>query len=114
MHRLGLLVAAVALATGCTVPTIYSWGDYENLVYMTYARPARASPETQVEKMEADLEKARAADKRVHPGFHAHLGYMYLQLGKVEEARREFQTEKAKFPESAVFMDRLLANLVKP
>ena len=30
---------------------------------------------------------------------------------KLDQARQEFETEKAEFPESAVFMDRLLANL---
>jgi hypothetical protein len=33
------------------------------------------------------------------------------QIGRLDEARREFETEKARFPESAVFMDRLLARL---
>ena len=48
------------------------------------------------------------------PGWHAHLGYLYFELGKSDQARQEFETEKANFPESAVFMDRLLANLNKP
>ena len=52
-------------------------------------------------------------NKPVPPGFHAHLGYLYYQLGKADAARQELQTEKAEFPESAVFMDRLLANLEK-
>ena len=45
------------------------------------------------------------------PGWHAHLGYLYYRLGKADQARQEFQTEKAEFPESAVFMNRLLSNL---
>jgi hypothetical protein len=49
----------------------------------------------------------------MHPGFHAHLGYLYFQTGKLDQARQEFETEKAEFPESAVFMDRLLSNLKK-
>jgi len=48
------------------------------------------------------------------PGFHAQLGYAYYELGKVDQARQEFETEKADFPESAVLMDRLLARLKKP
>ena len=41
------------------------------------------------------------------------MGYLYFQIGKLDQARQEFETEKAEFPESAVFMDRLLANLRK-
>ena len=65
----------------------------------------------QVEKLEEDYQKARANNKRMHPGFHAHLGYLYFQLGKVDQALQEFATEKAEFPESTVFMDRLISNL---
>jgi hypothetical protein len=66
-----------------------------------------------VQQLEADYQKARSANKPVPPGFHAQLGYLYYQLGKLDQAQQEFQTEKILFPESAVFMERLLANLKK-
>jgi len=107
------LVAAVALLTGCTSPTIYSWGHYEDLLYVMYAAPGKAPPELQIERMEEDYQKARSLNKPVPPGFHAHLGYLYYQIGKADQARQEFATEKAQFPESTVFMDRLLDNLAR-
>ena len=113
MIRIGYLLAAVALLGGCAPQMIYSWGRYEELVYTLYAEPWKASAVTQVEKMEEDYQMARALNKRMHPGFHAHLGYLYFQLGNLDQARQEFLTEKTEFPESTVFMDRLLANLDK-
>jgi hypothetical protein len=113
MKRVALLAPLMVLLTGCTAPTIYSWGQYEDLIYTSYTKPGKVSPEMQIEKLEADYQKARANNKRMHPGFHAHLGYMYVQLGKLDQARQQFQTEKAEFPESAVLMDRMLANLSK-
>ena len=110
----GLLAAMAGLLTGCTAPTIYSWGHYEQMVYTSYAEPGKATPEVQVMALEEDFQKARAKNKPVPPGFHAHLGHLYYQLGKQDQARQEFETEKAIFPESAVFMDRMLANLNKP
>jgi hypothetical protein len=65
----------------------------------------------QVEKLEEDYQKARAEDRRMPPGFHAHLGYLYFRLGKFDQAWQELETEKAEFPESAVFINRLLTNL---
>ncbi|HWH71721.1 MAG TPA: DUF4810 domain-containing protein [Candidatus Sulfotelmatobacter sp.] len=109
----GLLALALLLLTGCAAPKLYTWGHYEDLVYASYAAPGKVSPEMQIEKLEQDYQKARATNKRMHPGFHAHLGYLYYQIGKLDQARQEFQTEKAEFPESAVFMDRMLANLKK-
>jgi len=72
------------------------------------------SPETQVAQLEQDFLKARAENKRMPPGFLAQLGYLYFQLGRLDQARRELETEKTEFPESAVLVDRLLASLRKP
>jgi hypothetical protein len=107
----GLAVSTLVLA-GCAAPrTIYTWGSYEELIYVSYAAPDKLPVESQVAALEKDYQQARATNKRMPPGWHAHLGYLYYQLGKADEARRELQTEKAEFPESTIFMDRLLANL---
>jgi hypothetical protein len=114
MIRLGWPAAMLALLTGCAAPTIYSWGHYEELIYSSYATPGKVSPQMEVEKLEEDYQKARAANKPVPPGWHAQLGYLYYQLGKLDQAKQEFMTEKANFPESTVFMDRLLAKFKAP
>ena len=113
MSRFLYLVAAAAVLAGCATPprTLYTWGSYEELIYSSHASPGKVAPEQQVEILEKDYQVARSANKRMPPGWHAHLGYLYYQLGKPDQARQELLTEKAEFPESAVFMDRLLANL---
>lgn len=108
-----LPLAAAALMTGCQSNEVYYWGHYENLVYTTYAKPDKATAESQVLVMQADEQKAASANKPLPPGFHAHLGYLYYQTGKSDLALEEFQKEKAQFPESAVLMDRLSANVNK-
>ena len=113
LQRFLVLLAAAVLFMGCRSPDVYYWGRYEDLVYTTYAKPDKAPPEMQVQTMEEDLHRAVSANKPVPPGFHAQLGYLYSQTGKLDLAQREFETEKQQFPESAVFMDRLLANLTK-
>jgi hypothetical protein len=109
------LLAAVSacLFTGCAAapPTIYSWGSYEQVIYASYLSPHDVPAEKQVEILEKDYQVARSTNKRVPPGWHAHLGTLYYQLGKVDQARQELLTEKAEFPESAAFVDRLTANL---
>ena len=102
-----------SLLLGCATPTLYSWGHYEEQIYVSRMTPGATSTEAQVAELEQDYQKARAENKRMPPGFHAHLGYMYVQLGKLDQARRELETEKTEFPESAVLVDRLLASLNK-
>lgn len=114
MIRSICLAAAAAVLAGCaTAPAHYTWGSYEELIYATYAAPGKISPEEQVQILEKDYQQARATNMPVPPGWHAHLGYLYYQLGKLDQARQEFSTEKANFPESAIFVDRMLANLQK-
>ena len=107
-------LAGVILCSGCaTQPSLYHWGSYEELIYAAYNNPGSMPPERQVEKLEADYQQVLAANMRVPPGWHVHLGYLYYQLGKWDQVQQELNTEKAEFPEATIFVDRLLANLKK-
>ncbi len=106
-----LAIVFIFLMTGCASNTIYHWGHYEELLYTQYQNPGQATAEFQIEKMQSDIQKAQGENKPLPPGFYAHLGYQYLQLGKAGEARRSFEAEKKLFPESAVLMDRFLKKL---
>ncbi len=101
---------AVLLLSGCqTVRPLYYWGNYENLLYLSYAKPDKAALQVQLEKLEEDVNKSAATSSAAHPGLHAQLGYVYFQLGRVDDAAREFEREKTLFPESTPFMDRMIA-----
>ena len=111
--KLGALIAVVMLAGCASHPTIYSWGNYEQVIYASYLSRNDYPAEKQIEQLEQDYQEARANNQRMPPGWHAHLGYLYFLAAKPDQARQEFMTEKAEFPESSVFMDRLLVNLRK-
>jgi hypothetical protein len=115
MSRLTWAIACTLMLAGCATPRpLYTWGSYEELIYATYATPGKIAPQDEVNVLEKDYQQARAANMRMPPGWHAHLGHLYYELGQRDQARQELLTEKAEFPESKVFMDRLLANLQKP
>jgi hypothetical protein len=116
MHiiKLSCLIFIFSLAlVGCSQAPqkLYQWGSYEEQIYAMYADPGKVPIESQIEKLEADYQIIRASNGAVPPGFHAHLGYLYFQLGKSNQAWQSFATEKSLFPESAVYMDRLMARL---
>jgi hypothetical protein len=115
MSRFAFMMASALLLAGCAAPRpLYTWGSYEELIYATYATPGKLGPQDEVNLLEKDYQQARADNTRMPPGWHAHLGYLYYELGKPDQARQELHTEEAEFPESKVFMDRLLANMQKP
>ena len=108
------LASLALLAPACGQRPLYYWGHYEALVYDMYAKPGSAEPAEQIEQLTEDVATADGKGLAVPPGVHAHLGYMYLREGNAMAARSEFESEKRLYPESAVFMDRLLARLAAP
>jgi|APLak6261663543_1056040.scaffolds.fasta_scaffold00324_11 hypothetical protein len=103
------LGSIVLLLTGCqTARPLYYWGNYENINYLAYAKPDKATLDVQREKLEEDLQKAAGNSLTANPGLHAQLGYVYFQLGRVDDAIKEFTAEKSLFPEAATFMDRMI------
>jgi hypothetical protein len=111
MRRL-CIAASVAALVGCAnkpVP-LYMWETFPHQQYDTLLR-AGASPEEQMQAMEKHMEKARAANMALPPGFRAHLGMLELNAGNAPRAKQLFEAEKTAFPESTPYMDRLLTKL---
>jgi len=102
-------LASALVLTGCqTARPLYYWGHYEPMTYQMYSAPQKAPPEKQIETMLEDEQKAASANLPAHPGFHAHLGYLYYQTGRYDLAQKEFEAEKRLFPESTQFIDRMM------
>ena len=104
-------LAAVLAGCAAPQPPLYGWGSYEATIYQGFARPGETSPEDSIRTLEREATEILAAGGRLPPGWHAHLGSLYNQIGDFAKAREALLLEKAAFPESAVFVDRLLANL---
>ncbi|NIE76575.1 DUF4810 domain-containing protein [Pantoea sp. Tr-811] len=106
----GLVLGGLLLA-GCSGPkTLYQWESYQPQVY-GYLKGD--SKEEQATALERDLEKIKAKNGAVPPGYHAQLGLLYSSLGKDDQMIQQFRTEKALFPESAAYMDFLISNASK-
>lgn len=106
----GLLLGG-ALLSGCnTQKPLYQWESYQPQVYSYLKGDAK---EEQAIALERDLEKIKAKNGAVPPGYHAQLGLLYSSLGKDDQMIQQFRTEKALFPESAKYMDFLMSNASK-
>jgi hypothetical protein len=110
---LATLAALVALTSGCATqgPTLYAWGSYEDLIYVTQAKPGALTPEAQIDQLQKDRQTALGQNKRLPPGWHVQLAALYQQTGRMDLAREELLAEKSAFPEAATFVDRLLGNM---
>lgn len=106
-RRLLSALICAALLSGCAgaPESLYRWGSYEEQVY---AHLQGESREAQIVAMERDAEYLKTSGRIAPPGFYAHLGLLYAETGHDDKAIACFETEKARFPEAAAFMDFLL------
>ncbi len=106
------LLAAVALLVGCVSQSkpMYDWSAYQQQVYRNL-KGDEAGIEDQRLKLEAAATEAQGKSLALPPGYRAHLGLLYLKLGRTPEARAALEAEKAMFPESTHYMNFLLGNL---
>ena len=105
---IGLLAPIMAIALcGCATHTQrYTWGSYDPSLYAYYKDPAKEAALEQA--LAASISAADSHQGQVPPGIYAEYGYLQLQQGKNSIAVEFFNKEKAQWPESAVFMDRMI------
>lgn len=101
----GSLFSCVAGPCGCS-HQIYDWGTYEESIYDLYEGDLDLGGE--IERLDAEIQESRNENRQVPPGKLAHLGFLQLKNGDVGAARRNFESEKALYPECSEFMDFML------
>ncbi len=108
-----LVILTIACLFGCAgkPTTQYFWGNYEDLIYSSYNKPGEMDTPTQISLLEEDIQKADAAGKPLPPGFYAHLGYLYILAGNLSQSSAAFETEKQRFKESELFVNKITANI---
>jgi len=103
--------ALLLLLTGACTSPLYDWGHYEESVLAMETGFQDVDLLDEIDTLERQAEAAAAKDRRPPPGLHAHLGYLHYLAGNSDAALRHFQTEKAVYPQSSVFMDGLISRL---
>lgn len=93
---------------GCASNRNYAWGKYDSTLYSHYKNPQDKGKN--LEKLKEITENAEKED-RVPPGLYAEYGYALYESGNTSEAIINFEKEKAKWPESNIFMEKMIRNV---
>jgi hypothetical protein len=97
----------VGLLAGCvTNHQRYGWGTYDPSLYAYYKDPTKET--ALAESLAAVITTADSNHALVPPGIYAEYGYLQLQEGKNLAAVELFKQEESHWPESKVFMDRMI------
>jgi len=91
---------------GCGAHSRYTWSSYDTKMYNHYKNPAER--EAFVQSLKEIMDYAEPEGK-VPPGIYAEYGYAMYEQGNSQQAILYYQKEANKWPESRVFMNKLIA-----
>ena len=111
---LGLTVTLLmtACASSSSNKPLYYWDSaYDKSVYHRLNKDGDADKEiAQLEKM---AQKAYDKQKKMPPGFYAHLGLLHHDAGNMQKMQENLQKEAELYEESRAYMEFLLKNKTK-
>ncbi|MCY2687549.1 DUF4810 domain-containing protein [Salinimicrobium sp. TH3] len=109
MKKAILIFSVVILAASCSAPKkLYSWEKYEAASYNYIKNSDEASLATLLENYEKVISKQKGTRGIVPPGIHADYGFILMKTGRVAEGKGMLAKEMELYPESKIFIDRIL------
>ena len=105
------LIAVLALLGGCVTVSEsgYYWGKYANSYYKVLKAPEEKNVLAHEENLRVIIKESEERNLRVPPGIQAELGYLVAKREGDEAAAAYFQKEAQLYPESKVFLERLIS-----
>ncbi len=116
MKKTFLTVLAVLMLTGCGSledQSLYSWYDSESAAYNYTKRLSEEDLAEAMAQYKMVIEKQKGSRATVPPGANAEYGYMLYKAGKHEEGLALLKAEMDLYPESKVFVSRVVKQLEK-
>jgi hypothetical protein len=109
MKNILTLLIPIILIVSCTATKpLYSWNKYDISSYNYLKNNDDKSIQELIKNYEAIIAKQKGSRQVVPPGIYADYGFVLLQLGKNEEASAMLEKEIALYPESRIFIDRII------
>lgn len=112
MRKLIFFFCAVWLLSSCTVQKpLYSWAKYETASYNYLKNSDEKSTQALIDNYKKIIEKQTGTRNVPPPGIYADYGYLLLQIGRTDEGKALLLKEIELYPESKIFIDRILKML---
>lgn len=109
MRKSFVLLFFVFIFASCTTTKpLYTWEKYELTSYNYLKKSDETSIQKLMENYQKIIDKQNGSRKVVPPGVYADYGFVLLQKGKTKEGKELLLKEEALYPESKVFIDRIL------
>lgn len=106
-------LCVLALASCQTQQPLYSWYDSEHAAYVYTKRTTDETLAKAMAQYEKVINKQVGLRKTVPPGVNAEYGFLLYKAGKREEGLALLEAEKKAYPESEIFISRIINQLKK-
>lgn len=104
-----LVLTALLSACAPTSSSLYTWGTYEETLFVNYHEPA--VKEEMLDDYLAFVRKYQGSTKRLAPGLFAEAGTFMLERNNPQAAIEFYELERQNWPESEPLMTTLITNL---
>lgn len=108
MKKILFLMIPVVLLASCATKPLYSWGKYDVASYQYLKSNDEKSSEKLIKTYDKIIKKQKGSRNSVPPGIYADYGFILLQLGRVSEGNAMLEKEITLYPESKIFIDRII------
>jgi len=101
-------ICVISLASCSTQKQLYVWHNYDTTSYMYLKNSDEKSIQELLKTYENIIQKQHGTRKTPPPGVHADYGFLLLQANKTEQGKEMLLKEMTLYPESKVFIERIL------
>ena len=109
MKKIQIILITVLMLASCTIQnSLYTWDKYEITSYNYLKNSDEKSLQQLIQTCQNIIEKQKGSRGVVPPGVYADYGFVLLQANKTEEGKAMLLKEVALYPESKIFIDRIL------
>ncbi len=109
MKKTIIISLSVILLTACSVQKpLYTWSNYTNTSYNYLKNSDEKSTQELIKSYQAIIDKQKGSRGVVPPGIYADYGFILLQANKIAEGKAMLMQEIALYPESKIFIERIL------
>lgn len=106
-----VLFMLVLVMASCSTPQLYSWYDYENATYQYSKRRTDKLQKEVIRQYQQITEYQSDIRRQVPPGMYAEYGYLLVKTGKRQEGLSYLKKEIELYPESEVYISRIIKHL---
>lgn len=113
MRKVIIICAVLALTSCSSTKSLYSWYDSEDATYQHTKKGEQKNLEDAMKQYQRVISKQKGLRKVVPPGANAEYGFMLYKAGKHNEGIALLREEIRLYPESEVFISRIIKQLEK-